>query len=354
MTPKLKKAISNDDGSVATPASTAAISIDHIPSDTNTRVIECLRRMLRTGIESRTFLLSGPQGIGKTSLALSIARALICSRTKNGAVCGTCQDCTSLAGRRHPDIAIIDTADDRIGIDVIRELTRSFSQRPVLSSRHIAIIDRSERMTEEAANAFLKSLEEPSGNTVYILTTNAIDLLPKTVVSRCIVFHLTTTPINNVIDSLIKQGIDKQEARKLAVFTCGRTADALFLATHPAAFDQAKKDAATLVELIDAPIHDRIAHSESISESNEGIHQMLGTIERWESILYRMLKISAGLPDRGPEAERLTNVVRSTDSPQPLIRTLDALIDLKLSIHSSGNIRLNLESFALHLPYLKT
>ncbi len=339
---------------VAAQTASAIPSYDDAAASANSAVIECLRRMLTTGFESRTFLLSGPQGIGKTTLALSIAQALVCKRLTNGAVCGSCDDCAAFSVRRHPDISIIDAVDDRISIDSIRGLTRSFSRRPILSKRHIAIVDRSERMTEEAANAFLKSLEEPAGDTVYILTTDAIDLLPKTIVSRCVVIHLAPSSVNDLVDSLVKQGIDKQRARKLAVFTCGRSADAIYLSTHPSAFEDAAKDASMIVDMLSAPTHDRIAFAESVAESKETVTQVTGTLERWEAVLYRMLGASAGITDRGPDAERLTAIAKRPGFSKYIIRTIDALLDLKKRIRSSGNIRLNLESFILHLPSVRT
>lgn len=331
----------------------SVIPADPSDSNANKAVTECLQRLLRTGIGSRAILLSGPRGIGKTSLARAVAHALLCAESEDDAHCGTCGNCVAFDASRHPDAVVIDNADDRIGIDTIRELTRTFSQRAVLAPRHVAVIDRAERMTEEASNAFLKSLEEPAGNTVYLLTTNAIDLLPKTVVSRCVVFHLTTAPVDALTETLTDAGVPKRDARSIAVFTDGKPAAARHLAANPADFEEATQDASALIDLIGAPTHRRIALVETVAEKRDGVQQMLTVIERWESVLHRMLRATIGMADHGPDAARLTSCANALGSSRSIVPIVDSLGALRTRILASGNIRLNLESFALHLPHVR-
>lgn len=141
-------------------------------------------------------LVTGPVGVGKRLLAEGLAQAILCQeRSESGRACGGCRACRLIAGSMHPDLSVVQPEDSRvIGIDQVRAL----HDRLVLTSHaggaKVAIVDLADRLTAEAANALLKTLEEPPAGSQLIVCTARPGLLPATVLSRCqrVVIQLPT------------------------------------------------------------------------------------------------------------------------------------------------------------------
>lgn len=341
---KRKSSTRSEIGSKSSPLPREAL-----PVIGNDKIIARLLRAVEHGLDSHAVLLVGPRGIGKTSLALSLTAALLCHRPENGIACGDCASCAALAYDRHPDFFTVPGTGAYVGIEDIRSVLRLVVHRPVLGTKKIALIDRAERMTEEAANAFLKTLEEPSHETVVVLTASHIQLLPETLVSRCSVYNLTVMSERGLRDHLLSKGIPRAEASNLAGFCDGRPAYALFLLQQPAVYEEAIEDSSYLLELLSARLHERLRITSMLAERATTAQHSESIIERWESLLRRMLKIKIGIPDRGPLSSQLRSV-----APRLTLRHLldmaRELTSARQGIRSSGNLRLALESFALHLP----
>ncbi len=137
------------------------------------------------------FLLAGPSGIGKSALAVQWASLFLCEKPQQNSPCGHCHACQLSRQQAHPDWHVYGDDDTRtIGVDTIRQLSAQLMNSPQLGRGKVAVIRQAERMTEAAANALLKTLEEPPGNSLLILQSeSAMKLLP-TIVSRCQVWTL--------------------------------------------------------------------------------------------------------------------------------------------------------------------
>ncbi|MEO8487087.1 MAG: DNA polymerase III subunit delta' [Betaproteobacteria bacterium] len=143
-------------------------------------------------------LVTGPSGIGKKILALNFAQALLCETPRDaGFACGTCAGCRYVAARTHPDLRVLDLFDvdeddgcwktvNEIGIKRVRRLTEMLEISSHRAGRRVAVIAPAERMTGEAANALLKTLEEPPPDTTLLLVAHRPGRLLPTVVSRCL------------------------------------------------------------------------------------------------------------------------------------------------------------------------
>lgn len=150
-------------------------------------------RLLRLLSEKRVphaLLFSGPQGVGKKKAALATAAAFLCLDPKGGLACGACDSCKALAAGTHPDFfAVLPETSGKaarsVKIEQIREMRGAVARTPKFSTRRAVLLDDAETMNDAAANALLKTLEEPPGDTLFLLVTGARQALLPTIVSRC-------------------------------------------------------------------------------------------------------------------------------------------------------------------------
>jgi len=179
-------------------------------------------------------LFAGVEGTGKRKIAETCAAALLCENLQDGEPCGTCDNCKLMAAGTHPDFYVVEPDETKamrnIKIDQIRDLQREAALRPVQAERRVVIIDGAEFMNKAAANCILKTLEEPPSQSIFILlTANRAGLL-LTIRSRCMTINFDRLTAAQIYESLIAQGIDEFQAKKLSVISDGSLGRALALA----------------------------------------------------------------------------------------------------------------------------
>lgn len=137
---------------------------------------------------AHAYLLHGPAGIGKRVLAENLVHLLLCQRPEGGKACGQCKACLLLAAGTHPDYFLLEPeeAEKPIRVDQVRELVGFVVQTAQLGGRKVVLLEPAEAMNLNAANALLKSLEEPSGDTVLLLISHQPSRLLPTIKSRCV------------------------------------------------------------------------------------------------------------------------------------------------------------------------
>jgi DNA polymerase-3 subunit gamma/tau len=166
-------------------------------------MVRTLSNAIATGRIAHAFILTGVRGVGKTTTARILARALNCvgpdgSGGSTAEPCGQCAQCLAIADDRHVDVLEMDAAS-RTGVDDVRELTEGVRYRPVSGRYKVYIIDEVHMLSKNAFNALLKTLEEPPPDVKFVFATTEINKVPVTVLSRCQRFSLRRVPIEQLI-----------------------------------------------------------------------------------------------------------------------------------------------------------
>ncbi|MFA6098450.1 MAG: DNA polymerase III subunit delta' [Patescibacteria group bacterium] len=261
----------------------------HWPLLGNSQIKNYLQLSLTLQNMSHAYLFHGPDHLGKFTMAKYAATSLLCQASKNKKPCLSCPACEQIEKNIHADISIVKKESDKqkITIEQIRELQRKLSLRSFLTNYKVAIIDHAELMSEEAANALLKTLEEPSSNTIIILIANNLHLLPKTIISRCqsIKFNLVSTI--NIENWLIMQGNDKNKANDIAHLCMGRPGLAKIILSTDAIINEKKDSLDLLFEIINSNINDKF----SILNGIIGIFKIKKDVSLYKELLDIWLSI---------------------------------------------------------------
>jgi len=219
-------------------------------------IIDFFQEAVKNGKLSHAYLFFGPEGLGKFRFAKILAKNLICPNTKD-IFCGECGACKKFENLNHPDVFILD-AKEQGGISNIKDLIKRVQLVPLEAKIKIAIIDNADNLTLEAANALLKTLEEPPSKTMIILIAEDSGLLPETIRSRC-------QPINfkNISDDILKKfakscGVNNGEIDYVVSRALGRPG-----LIEKNKFEQ-DKDLGLCLDLIGADVFDRFSLANKI------------------------------------------------------------------------------------------
>src|SRR5438270_7295020 len=169
-------------------------------------VAQALTNALKSNRVAHAYLFTGARGVGKTSTARILAKALNCVRGPTATPCDACEICQSIAAGEDVDVLEIDGASNR-GIDEVREIRQNVQYRPSRSRYKIYIIDEVHMLTPQAFNALLKTLEEPPPHVKFIFATTEVQKIPITILSRCQRFDFAgigTAPIKERLRAIVE------------------------------------------------------------------------------------------------------------------------------------------------------
>ena len=237
---------------------------------------QTLRNAVLADRVAHAFLFSGSRGVGKTSAARILTRALNCLNPDNGDPCNSCENCVEINQNASPDVYEIDAASNR-GIDNIRELRENVNYVPARCRYKVYIIDEAHMLTLESFNALLKTLEEPPSYVKFIFATTEPHKIPQTIISRCQRYDFLRIPIKTMADFLEtvvrneKLELSRKEIEMIARNSVGGMRDALTAIDQILSFSgtsASDQKVAQILGILDS--ESRFAFTEALLKKNEG------------------------------------------------------------------------------------
>lgn len=303
------------------------------------RIIEVLRRTLRSGKISHSYIFEGPSGCGKKKSAIALIQALFC-QNKSDEACGVCPPCRKVAAGSHADIHYIEPDGAFIKVNQLRELQRELSLRPYEAPRKACIIQSAERFNLSAGNSLLKTLEEPPGDAILILLTENADMLLPTIRSRCQIMKFSALSLENIQLLLERSGMSPETSEILAPMADGSIQRAIELdkdalgGRHEALLKR-------IVSLDKNQIATVFNASEELAGSRDETLEVLDMLASFIRDTTHLIAGSNNIVNR--TIRRQLELFASKWSLQQTLRILDYTLETRKAVQRNANSKLALD-----------
>jgi DNA polymerase III subunit delta' len=307
---------------------------------------DILRRAIDRGRLAHAYLFEGPEGVGKRLMALALARAVIC---KEGPGCGVCPACRKIDHNNHPDLHLLEPDGTTIKIEQVRRLQKELSFRPLEAPLKICLIDSADRMNQAAANALLKTLEEPTGESLIILLSARPESLLSTIRSRCQRLPFSRLPQGILKGVLLEQmGVDEIQGHILAALSEGSFKKALGK-DRDLYLERRREILKTLTALSPRSVLPIFAMAQSLAEEKERLPDILDIIQAFyrDLLLYRHGRSENDLVNIDL-AEKIRRVA-PLETTAGLLHKLAAITASRRQLDRNVNRQLTMEVLLMHL-----
>ena len=309
--------------------------------------VRLLARSLAREQLSHAYLFLGPSRVGKTTLALALAKAINC--TGDARPCGHCRNCRLIEAGRHPDVRLVEGGEVRtIHIDQVRQVQHEVVLSPVEARRRVVIFTDFQGATLEAANCLLKTLEEPPGHVLLVLTASQQARLLPTIVSRCQPLAMRAPSAEAIELGLVAQfGVPTELAQKLSRLAAGRVGWAVEAAGNPDLLHQRDEQLDRLQQIMSADTLGRLRWARDLSVEADALPSLLDCwLGWWRDLLLWRTGCREAISNVDQEA---TLAAESACSVAELVAGLRALGDARRRLERNANPRLTLEVLFLAL-----
>jgi len=327
-------------------------------------VVSLLQRSLLRKTVSHAYLFVGPAQVGKTTIAEQFAAALMCDiGDRQGYACDECRPCHQRTVGVHPDYFVLtpfnkggDTSlRPLISLEDVKQLQVRLSRRPVLSARNVALISGAEFLSEKAANALLKTIEEPGQGSVILITCDAAEQVPSTLRSRCSRIVLSLVSKKEIDTALRDRGVVHQVAERIAGISFGRPGRALDFVSNPGGGSQYEDELRRFNEYLRQSVGSRLQgvmawHRDAMRDETlpiaEQLHHLLSV---WANAARSYLLLAAGCSYLGDLTSETAIPSQTTGQ---WLKFIDEVHATQAALRQNVNPRLALEVLLLAMPQL--
>ena len=321
-------------------------------------VVALLQRSVREERIAHAYLLVGPRQVGKMTLALDLARLVNC---QGEAPCGECDQCRRIGQGLHADVQVVAVeAGDRgrervnISIDQVREVQRDASLKPYEAQYRVFIVDGAERLSLDAANAMLKTLEEPPAQVILLLLATEADVLLPTIVSRCQRLDLRPLEYSLVADELrARFDSDDDHIEEIARLSGGRIGWAFEAMSRPELLERRSAALTAIEDLVHNGLDGRFSYAGELASRFGADRESAGqALELWSDWWRDVMMVKEGTPELAANLSRLDSFQAASEalSRTQVVGAIKSVQRAVEHLERNVNPRLALEGLMLSLP----
>ena len=303
--------------------------------------LKAVLHQFRTGETVHAYLLTGASGLGKRTFANVLTSALFCTSARKP--CGVCEGCKRVWDGNEPDVVSL-FADDgkQIGVDKVRDVVKTVSQHSFGAGYRVVLIEPVEKLTAQAQNCLLKSLEEPVARVVFLLMTHELTATLGTIASRCVRVKLTPWPDDALEAALLKRGYERERVVAVTGMCGGNIGEALRLLDAGGSAGAANAFVSSALSLKgDAAV---LEVSTGMKENREEGERYLAALEQ---AIHQTLLVKAGLLPSAALSQ-CPDVWRR-NAPEASVESLNRLLDAVFQARRLRSAQVNWQSAVDHL-----